>query len=73
MLVLEKEETAGEAFNIGTGMATKMNQLASVLLEITKKAHLKLNHSKPREGDIKHSIADISKARRGYIIIQRFL
>lgn len=63
MLALEKEEMAGETFNIGTGVATEINQLASALLEITKKAHLKLKHSKLREGDIKHSYADISKAR----------
>ena len=64
ILALKKEEAAGKTFNIGTGVATKINQLASALLEITKKTHLKLKHSKPREGDIKHSFADISKSRK---------
>lgn len=64
ILALKKEDAAGETFNIGTGVATKINQLASALLEITKKTHLKLKHSKPREGDINHSFADISKARK---------
>jgi hypothetical protein len=34
---LKKEEATGETFNnFGTGAATKINQLASALLEITK-------------------------------------
>lgn len=64
MLALEDGEVVGETFNIGTGVATSVNQLANVLLEITGKAHLRLHHSKPREGDIKHSVADISKAKK---------
>jgi len=64
VLSLKSEEIAGETFNIGTGVATSVNQLASVLLEITGKAHLRLEHSKPRKGDIEHSVADISKARK---------
>jgi nucleoside-diphosphate-sugar epimerase len=37
MLALKKEEATGETFNnFGTGAATKINQLASALLEITK-------------------------------------
>jgi UDP-glucose 4-epimerase len=62
ILALKNREGAEEPLNIGTGVATTINQLASVLLEITNKTHLKLMHSKPRKGDIKHSVADISKA-----------
>jgi UDP-glucose 4-epimerase len=64
VLALKCEEVAGEIFNIGTGAATTINQLASVLLEITNKTHLEITHSKPRKGDIMHSVADISKARK---------
>lgn len=63
MLALENTQAVGETFNIGTGTPTTINQLAKVLLEITNNAHLKLVHSKPRKGDIKHSVADISKAK----------
>jgi len=38
--------------------------LANMLLEVANKTHLKIMHSKPRKGDIKHSVADISKAGR---------
>jgi UDP-glucose 4-epimerase len=64
MLALKNGGVAGETFNIGTGAATTINQLANVLLGITNKTHLELKHSKPREGDIKYSVADISKAEK---------
>ena len=63
MLALKNDGVAGETFNIGTGVATTINQLANILLEVADKKHLKLNHSKPRRGDINHSVADISKAK----------
>ena len=64
MLALRSRGAIGETFNIGTGVAATINQLANMLLEVTSKSHLKLVHSEPRKGDIKHSVADISKARR---------
>ena len=63
MLALRTKRIAGEAFNIGTGMATTINQLTNVLLEVTNKTHLKVTPSKARKGDIKYSVADISKAK----------
>jgi len=63
ILALKNGGVAGETFNIGTGVATTINQLANILLKVADKKHLKLDHSKPRKGDIKHSVADISKAR----------
>ena len=62
ILALKNEGVAGETFNIATGVATTINQLANVLLEATNKTQLKTVHSEPRKGDIKHSAADISKA-----------
>jgi UDP-glucose 4-epimerase len=63
MLALRKTGIAGDVFNIATGTPTTINQLANMLLEITKKTCLKIVHSEPRKGDIKISYADISKAR----------
>jgi UDP-glucose 4-epimerase len=63
MLALKNEGVVGEVFNVGTGVATTINKLANVLLKTTNKTHLKMVHSEPRKGDIKHSVADISKAR----------
>ena len=63
ILALGTKGIAGEAFNIGTGMSSTINQLADMLLEVTNKTCLKVTHSKPAKGDIKHSVADISKAK----------
>jgi UDP-glucose 4-epimerase len=63
ILALRTKRIAGEIFNIGTGMATTINQLADMLLEVTNKTRLKVTHSKPKKGEIKHSVADISKAK----------
>jgi UDP-glucose 4-epimerase len=63
LLALKHEGVAGETFNVGSGVATSVNQLASVLLEIAGKAHLGLEHVEPSEGDIRYSVADVSKAR----------
>jgi UDP-glucose 4-epimerase len=64
MLALKIKGVEGETFNIATGVATTINQLAATLLEITNKSCLKVVHSKPRKGDIKHSVGDNSKAKK---------
>jgi UDP-glucose 4-epimerase len=63
MLALRAEQIGGETFNIGTGMAVTINQLADMLLEVTNRTDLKMTHSGPRKGEIKHSVADILKAK----------
>jgi len=64
MLALRIKGVEGESFNIATGVATTINHLASTLLEITNKSCLKIVHSKPRKGDVKHSVGDTSKAKK---------
>jgi len=64
MLALKNKGVVGETFNVATGVATTINQLANVLLSAANRTHLKMVHSEPRKGDIKHSVADISKTRR---------
>jgi nucleoside-diphosphate-sugar epimerase len=63
MLALKNVGMVGETFNIATGVTTTINQLANILLRMTNKTHLKMVHSETRKGDIKHSVADTSKAR----------
>ena len=53
------------AFNIGSGSRVTINELASILGEaagITPK----IQHGPPRPGDVRHSLADISAARRAF-------
>jgi UDP-glucose 4-epimerase len=53
----------GEVFNVGYGEPTSINELANVVLEATKSG-LEVTYESAREGDIKNSYANISKASR---------
>jgi UDP-glucose 4-epimerase len=50
------------AFNIGLGKSTTINQLVEMINEIIGK-DVKPVYEKERPGDIKYSLADISKAK----------
>lgn len=69
ILALARNGVAGEIFNIGTGVATPINDLAKTLLEIEGKTGLKTVCVTSRKGDIEHSVADISKGKEklGYL------
>ena len=54
----------GEIFNIGAGSPISLTDLAKLMLKLTNKNNLKIVYSVPRPGDILHSYADISKAKR---------
>jgi len=64
MLALKSKNAVGQLFNIGTGKATSINQLAKIVLQIFGKEDLQPVHTDPRPGETKEgSYADISKAR----------
>jgi nucleoside-diphosphate-sugar epimerase len=54
---------AGETINVATGGRISLNQLFAELLALTA-ASVDPIYADPRPGDVKHSQADISKARR---------
>ncbi|MEM3550707.1 MAG: NAD-dependent epimerase/dehydratase family protein [Candidatus Bathyarchaeia archaeon] len=56
-----EKNVVNETFNIGSGIPTKIKDLAELVMNIVK-LDRKPIHRKPRVGDIKHSYADISKA-----------
>jgi len=58
-----KSKVDGEVFNIGSGHATSINELAKTILELAD-IDLEICHEKSRSGDIRASYADISKARK---------
>jgi len=64
LLALERKGVAGEVINIGTGEATSINKLCEVFLRLVGKSELKPIYEVPRSGDIKHSLADITKAKK---------
>ena len=56
------EGVSGEFFNLACGERITVNSLAKKINEIIKKEITPI-HDEPRPGDIRHSLADISKAR----------
>ena len=56
------EAKRGEVYNIGSGSATSINELASLLIS-SKEKDLQVIHKPALEGEIKDSIADISLAK----------
>jgi len=64
MLALRKKSAVSEVFNVGTGVATKINELAKILLQIMNKIGVKPIHTDSRPTDIRHSCADISKIKK---------
>jgi nucleoside-diphosphate-sugar epimerase len=52
---------AGQVFNVGSGSATTVLEVARLLSEVTQKP-LKARRREIRPGDVRHSRADISKA-----------
>lgn len=56
-----KEEAWGEAYNIGVGGRTSLNQLFNIL-KATAGKDLQPTYGSPRVGDVRDSLADISKA-----------
>ena len=60
---MESEYAEGNVFNIGIGVPTSINELAESLLG-SAGLNLQVLHEEPRLGDINHSYADISKAKK---------
>jgi len=62
-LCLENEKVSGMALNCGTGKATSVDELAGIIAKLSGKEP-EIEHAQPRRGDIMHSVADISLARK---------
>jgi UDP-glucose 4-epimerase len=62
-LAATSTSAAGEAFNIGCGTRTSLNQLISELNQILG-TEIESIHEPARTGDVRHSVADVSKANR---------
>jgi UDP-glucose 4-epimerase len=63
MLALNTKKGTGEVFNIATGKTYTINELFLKLREKLGK-HLKPIYKRPRQVDIRHSYANIEKARK---------
>jgi UDP-glucose 4-epimerase len=62
LCAMEAKEGFGEAFNIACGQATTVEKLAAHLATSVG-VEVRPVHREPRPGDIRHSLADIGKAK----------
>ena len=62
LLVAETRRANGRVFNVATGRQTTILELAMKIVEITG-SNSPILFDKPRPGDIRHSLADISEIR----------
>lgn len=56
-------DVAGRVFNVATGQRTTLNEMVESLRQITGYKG-RVNYRPDREGDVKHSLADLSLARK---------
>ncbi len=63
-LLAAEHDAPGEIINIGAGSPITLTDLAKLILKLTGKENLKIKYIDPRPGDIVHSFADISKAKK---------
>ncbi len=63
LLAARSEAAAGKIYNGGLGVQTTLNETWALLQKI-ENADLAAAYGPEREGDVKHSVADISAARR---------
>ncbi|NJE10562.1 SDR family oxidoreductase [Thermococcus sp. MAR1] len=62
ILAAESRRSNGKVFNVATGRQTTILELAMKIIEITG-ANSSVLFDKPRPGDIRHSLADISEIK----------
>lgn len=69
LLAIKAEAVAGEVFNVACGERLSVNQLLKTMSGILGRSATP-EYAPPREGDVRHSLADISKARKqmGYSV-----
>ena len=60
--ILAAEGNASGIFNIGKGESISVNQLAELIIGLVGN-NVEPIHEEPRPGDVRHSLADISKAK----------
>jgi UDP-glucose 4-epimerase len=61
--LLAAESQAAGVFNIGTGERITLNQLTQMMFKLLNRADIQPVYQKDRAGDVKHSLADITRAR----------
>jgi len=63
ILCSKAKKTSGEVINIATSSRISLNELISILRKITDR-DIDPVYADPRKGDVRHSLADISRAQK---------
>ena len=63
-ILATQHDAAGEIINIGANSPITLTELARIMLRLANKETLNITYTNPRPGDIIHSYADISKAKK---------
>ena len=64
MRTMRCENCVGEVINVGSGREITINELAKILIRLFKVQKVKPVYTESRIGDIKHSCADMSRAKK---------
>ena len=72
LLSLEKDTKPGEVFNVAAGRQVSLNDLATSIEKLMGRPQLGTERAPPRRGDVRHSYADIDKARAALGYSPRF-
>ncbi|MBN1766832.1 MAG: SDR family oxidoreductase [Sedimentisphaerales bacterium] len=62
-LAAQANETHGQAVNISTATSVTVNNVVNEIRSLLGKEHIEPVYAPPRPGDIKHSLADVTRAR----------
>ncbi|HEX5706455.1 MAG TPA: SDR family oxidoreductase [Pyrinomonadaceae bacterium] len=59
----ESSGAVGQVINVANGERTTLNELLDALKKITGRSKVQAEYREPRVGDVRHSLADITRAR----------
>jgi UDP-glucose 4-epimerase len=59
----ESPRAVGRVINLATGRQTTLNELLEALKKLTGRGEVEAEYREPRVGDVRHSLADITRAR----------
>jgi UDP-glucose 4-epimerase len=63
LLAAESTRAVGQVINVANGQQISLNDLLSALKKLTGRDDVEAEYREPRVGDVRHSLADITRAR----------
>ena len=63
MLAAETTKGIGHVINVARGERITLNELLETMKRITERTDVQAEYKEPRAGDVRHSLADITRAR----------